>query len=118
MAPKQTKPRKHDPVSIHVWAKSRRHATELELSMCRCPWREACPVHPEAAMIEDLGRALALVRIAKGIKQRELAEMTGINQSKISSVENGTFNPGIRNLMTYARKLRKRVVITLEDIDE
>lgn len=48
-------------------------------------------------------------RAAKGITQKELAEITGINQADISKLENGNGNPSLRTLERIARGLDMRL---------
>lgn len=48
-------------------------------------------------------------RAAKGITQKELAEITGIAQSDISRLENGNANPSLRTLERLAEGLGMRV---------
>ena len=55
----------------------------------------------------------ALIEIRKGQKmtQKELAALTGIHQSDISKIENGTANPTIKVLQRLAKGLNKKLVI-------
>ena len=48
-------------------------------------------------------------RAAKNLTQRELAEITGINQADISKLENGNGNPSLRTLERIAAGLGMRV---------
>ena len=47
-------------------------------------------------------RAIAAARIDRDISQKELAELTGIDQSEISRIENGERNPSVRILKRIA----------------
>ena len=47
-------------------------------------------------------RALVDVRNSKQITQKELSERTGIAQTEISKIENGTRNPSIKLLQRLA----------------
>ncbi len=47
-------------------------------------------------------RAMIDARISQNITQKELAERTGIAQTEISRLENGTRNPSIRLLQRLA----------------
>lgn len=55
----------------------------------------------------------ALIEIRKGQKktQKELAALTGIHQSDISKIENGTANPTVKVLQRLAKGLNKKLVI-------
>ena len=54
----------------------------------------------------------ALIEIRKGQKmtQKELATLTGIHQSDISKIENGTANPTIKVLQRLAKGLNKKLI--------
>ena len=55
-------------------------------------------IQPEMNVI----RALVDARISKNHTQKELAELTGINQADISKMENGTRNPSVNMLKRLA----------------
>ena len=55
-------------------------------------------VQPEMNVI----RAMIDARIAQNMTQKELAERTGIAQTEISRLENGTRNPSIKLLQRLA----------------
>ena len=61
----------------------------------------------------DLQIAIITARMERGMTQRELSEKTGISQSDISRIENGTYNPSMRTLQRIAAGLNKRVKIEL-----
>lgn len=50
-------------------------------------------------------RALIKVRNEKNISQKQLAQLTGINQADISRIENGNANPSIKTLQRLAKGL-------------
>lgn len=50
-------------------------------------------------------RALVRARSEKNISQKQLAELTGINQADISRIENGNANPSLRTLQRLAEGL-------------
>ena len=56
-------------------------------------------------------RAMIDARNEKGITQKELSSITGITQSDISKLENGTANPSVRTLQRIAEALGKNLVI-------
>lgn len=55
-------------------------------------------IQPEMAIV----RAIIDARNSNHLTQKELAEITGINQSEISKLENGTRNPSIKLLQKLA----------------
>lgn len=50
-------------------------------------------------------RALIKIRAEKNISQKQLSELTGINQADISRLENGNANPSLRTLQRLAEGL-------------
>lgn len=60
--------------------------------------REYEKVQPEMNII----RAIIDARLSKNLTQKELAERTGIAQTEISKLENGTRNPSIKLLQRLA----------------
>lgn len=50
----------------------------------------------------DVIRAMVHARTSQNLTQKQLAERTGINQSDISKLENGTRNPSINLLKRLA----------------
>ena len=50
----------------------------------------------------DVIRAMVDARISQNLTQKELADRTGINQSDISKLENGTRNPSLKLLKRLA----------------
>ena len=55
-------------------------------------------IQPEMNVI----RALIDARISQNMSQKELSERTGISQTEISKLENGTRNPSIKLLQRLA----------------
>lgn len=50
-------------------------------------------------------RALIKIRAEKNISQKQLSELTSINQADISRLENGNANPSLRTLQRLAEGL-------------
>lgn len=59
----------------------------------------------------DVIRALLNARIEQNLTQAQLAERSGIRQSNISRIENGTCSPTIATLQQLAAGMGKRVHI-------
>ena len=62
----------------------------------------------------EIIRAVVAARIEENITQQQLAERSGIRQSNISRIENGTCSPTIATLESLARGLNKKLVISFE----
>lgn len=60
--------------------------------------KEYDALRPEMAIIQ----AMIDARKDSGMTQKELSEKTGINQSDISKLENGTANPSLKTLRRLA----------------
>jgi DNA-binding XRE family transcriptional regulator len=60
-----------------------------------------------------LGASLAEARRERGLKQRELAELSGVDQGDISRIERGVLAPTTPTLLRLAEGLNARVTIEL-----
>ena len=60
-----------------------------------------------------VGNAVAAARAKKGISQKELSDLTGIDQSDISKIERGIANPSINTLSRIARALDAKLQISM-----
>lgn len=58
--------------------------------------------------------AVAAARAAAGISQKQLAALTGIDQSDISKIERGVANPSVATLERIAYALGGQLSITIE----
>ena len=59
-------------------------------------------------------RAVAAARAAAGISQKQLASLTGIDQSDLSKIERGVANPSVSTLERIAMALGGKLSITIE----
>ena len=59
-------------------------------------------------------RAIIDARTASNLTQKELAERTGIAQTEISRIENGSRNPSIKLLQRLAEGLNMNLRISFE----
>ena len=64
-------------------------------------------IQPEIEII----KALVDARISQNMTQKELSEKTGIHQSDISKLENGTRNPSIALLQRLAKGMNMKLKI-------
>jgi transcriptional regulator with XRE-family HTH domain len=60
---------------------------------------------------EDLLQTLKEARVRKGLSQRELARLAGIQQSHISKIETGEVDPRISTLMELGRALGLELIL-------
>ena len=58
--------------------------------------------------------ALVEARISQHLTQKELAEKSGIRQSNISRIENGSCSPTIATLEALAVGMGKKLVVSFE----
>ena len=70
-------------------------AEQLKDPEVRAEWDA---MEPEFAIIQTIINA----RINAGLTQKQLSELTGINQSDISRLENGEANPSLKTLKRLA----------------
>lgn len=60
-----------------------------------------------------VGNAVAAARARKGLSQKELSDVTGIDQSDISKIERGIANPSVNTLSRIARALDAKLHISM-----
>ena len=60
----------------------------------------------------EVTRALIEARISLNMTQKELAKRSGIRQSNISRIENGTCSPTIATLQSLAKGLGKELSVS------
>ena len=60
-----------------------------------------------------VGNAVAAARARKGISQKELSDLTGIDQSDISKIERGIANPSVNTLNRIAQALGAKLQISM-----
>ena len=60
-----------------------------------------------------VGNAVAAARARKGLSQKELSDLTGIDQSDLSKIERGIANPSINTLNRIAKALDARLLISI-----
>ena len=61
--------------------------------------------------------AVLRARAQRGLSQKELAALTGIDQSDISRIERGVANPSIQTLQRIADALGGRLTVSIELAD-
>lgn len=66
------------------------------------------------AELIEIGNAVLAARAKKGISQKELSDLTGIDQSDISKIERGVANPSVETLRRIADGLGAKLNVTLE----
>jgi len=69
--------------------------------------KEYMSLEPEFQLI----RALLDVRKEKNLTQKQLSELTGINQADISKIEKGIANPSLKTIQRLAYGLNMNVKI-------
>lgn len=62
----------------------------------------------------EIMRALIDARLTANMTQKELSERSGVRQSNISRIENGTCSPTVSTLQALAEGLGKKLVVTFE----
>ena len=72
---------------------------------------EFCAEYEATRAEFEVTRALIEARVSMNVTQKELAERSGIRQSNISRIENGTCSPTIATLQSLARGLGKELSV-------
>ncbi len=70
--------------------------------------KEDATSHPASS------RAVASARANAGISQKQLADLTGIDQSDISKIERGVSNPSVATLERIAEALHGKLSISID----
>jgi transcriptional regulator with XRE-family HTH domain len=65
----------------------------------------ASPKHALDPALLALGAAIRATRKERGISQEELAHLSAVDRSYMSSIERGAQNPGIMLILSIARAL-------------
>ena len=60
-----------------------------------------------------VGEAVAAARAKKGLSQKELSDLTGIDQSDLSRIERGIANPSVNTLNRIAKALDAKLLILI-----
>ena len=63
----------------------------------------------------EVARALIAARLDAHLTQKELAQKSGIRQSNISRIENGTSSPTVSTLRALANGMGKKLKISFID---
>ena len=80
---------------------------QLEDPDFRKEWDETEPEY-------QIMKAMIAARMEAGITQQQLSEKTGINQSNLSRIENGSGNPSVSTLQRIAEALGKKLSISFK----
>jgi DNA-binding XRE family transcriptional regulator len=66
----------------------------------------------------ELRQLIITTRSSLDITQSQLAEKSGVSQSNISKIENGSYRPSIATLKRISNALGKRLVIDFADKED
>ncbi len=66
------------------------------------------------AVFSAIGEAVMTARARKGLSQKELSEITGIDQADISRIERGIANPSVSTLNRIAEALDAQLTVSME----
>lgn len=62
----------------------------------------------------QVAEALLAARLDAGLTQKDLAERSGLRQSNISRIENGTCSPTVATLQAIAEGLGRKLIIRFQ----
>lgn len=63
------------------------------------------PKHARDPALISLGAAIRRARLERGVSQEELAHLSSLDRSYMSSIERGTQNPGIISVLRIANAM-------------
>jgi DNA-binding XRE family transcriptional regulator len=69
--------------------------------------------HESPAANVEVGQAVSAARAKKGLSQKELAKLTGIDQSDLSRIERGLANPSVSSLSRIAQALDAQLNVSI-----
>ena len=69
-------------------------------------------------IFSELCLLISSTRNSLGITQKQLAKESGVSQSNISKIENGSYRPSIAIIKRIADSMGKRLVIDFADREE
>jgi transcriptional regulator with XRE-family HTH domain len=71
--------------------------------------------------MDDLGNQIIALRRKRGLKQGELARISGLTQARVSDAEAGKIDPRLSSLSSIAEGLQARLVLvpleSMADVD-
>ncbi len=70
--------------------------------------------HEKPIVHQESAHAVAAARAITGISQKQLAELSGIDQSDISKIERGIANPSVATLDRIAKALGGQLAISID----
>ena len=76
------------------------------------------PVVEDYDIYAELCQLIITTRNSLEITQNQLAEKSGVSQSNISKIENGSYRPSIATLKKIANALEKRLIIDFADMED
>ena len=68
----------------------------------------------DESICDELAMLIQSTRKKLKLSQKDLAKITGMQQSSISKIESGKYNPSIMQLKRIADGLGKKIIIRLE----
>lgn len=89
-------------------------SSEIDLSVDTIYYEGKTVESPENALPLIIGFKIKQARLEKELSQQELAKLTNLDQSEISKLEKGLFNPSIKFLDNISKSLGKKLDITLK----
>ena len=73
---------------------------------------------PDYDINSELCQLIIDTRVSVDMTQNQLAEKSGVSQSNISKIENGSYRPSVATLKKIADALGKRLVIDFIDRED
>lgn len=87
-------------------------SSEIDLSVDTIYYEGRTVESPDNALSLIVGFKIKQARLAKELSQQDLARLTNLDQSEISKLEKGLYNPSIKFLDNISKALGKKLIIT------
>ena len=80
--------------------------------------KDDTPIKTDYDIFFEVCQLIIAARKELGITQKQLAQKSGVSQSNISKIENGSYYPSIATVKRIADSLNKRLVIDFVDRED
>lgn len=89
-------------------------SSEIDLSVDTIYYEGKTVESPENALSLIIGFKIKQARLENELSQQDLARLTNLDQSEISKLEKGLFNPSIKFLDNISKALGKKLTISFK----
>ena len=80
--------------------------------------KDDIPKRADYDIFAEICQLIITTRKELGITQKQLAQKSGVSQSNISKIENGSYHPSIATIKRIADSLDKRLIIDFAEEED